>query len=60
MAVRNGKRASTDSFSRNVGIGSRMHDFVGDAMMTRRTSDDEYSRNLLNFVVAGTDVAAVR
>ena len=38
IAVMYGSNTSTVSFSRNVGIGSSGHDFVGDVAISRRTS----------------------
>ena len=38
IAVMNGSSTSIDSFSKNVGTGSRVQDFVGDDSRTRRTT----------------------
>ena len=45
IAVTYGSSGSNVSFSRNVGIGSSVQDFVGDAMMVRRTSSSEQTIN---------------
>ena len=37
---------STISFSRNVGMGSSAHDFVGDAVINRRTSSSLHGRSV--------------
>jgi len=38
IAVTYGSSTSTISFSKNVGMASSAHDFVGDAVINRRTS----------------------
>jgi len=52
IAVKYGRRTSTDSFSKSVGMESSVHDFVGDDMMTRRTSASEQTRKSLNVELA--------
>jgi len=55
-AVRKGSRTSSISFRMEVGIGSRMHDFVGDIMTARLTSSSEHCLNSPNFVVVKVDI----
>ena len=45
MALGNKTRLSMHSFSKNVGIGSSRHDFVGDSMTMRQTSSAEQGCN---------------
>ena len=45
ITVRYGSSTSMASFKMGVGIGSRVHDFVGEAMMIRRTLSAETFRN---------------
>ena len=46
IAVTYGSSTSTISFSRNVGMGSSAHDFVGDAVINRRTSSSLHRRSV--------------
>jgi len=41
ITVKYGSRTSPDSFSRTVGMGSNVHDLVGNDMITCRTSSAE-------------------
>jgi len=46
IAVTYGSSTSTISFSRNVGMGSSTHDFVGDAAINRRTLSSLHGRSV--------------
>ena len=58
IAVTYGSKTSTISFSRNVGMGSSAHDFVGDCMMNRRTSSSLHGDNTDNDTSAVDEVYA--
>jgi len=43
IAVRYGRSMSTDSFSKKVGMGSSVQDFIGDDKITCRTSSSVHA-----------------